>query len=430
MGNLLSFVFNPSIPIFNVTSPYHLSPPPFCYPGSLVPFSFTPMFPLIYEQINMIGTHTHEIIGEGGFETAQKIERDAIYWIGTHVCKNQPSSNIPKIIDGYFSSGATESNIMGLWLARNRFRTKFNSDTSIIIAPSAHYSFIKACNILDLHDVYVTNITDKFEMDISSLEKIIKQLISEHKRNIVVVATAGTSAYGSIDPIDKINLLLDNYIASDNINAHIHVDAAFGGFTIPFLEVNPSINIETPPPFIGFENSHVMTIAIDGHKMGDLPYPAGIFLCRKKLQKYTATKVHYIRGHCDDTLIGSRTAMSAFYAWHRFNNNGETYYKNNAIECITHRNKLALLLHNISHVTVHPYSPYVNILPIEVDISNGKIPDDILEGSILKNYNLRSDEIEINGKIHTIYKLCIMKHTFNFINQFVHDIQHVINTYH
>ena len=46
--------------------------------------------------------------------------------------------------------------------------------------------------------------------------------------------------------------------------------------------------------------------------MGNMPYPCGIFLCRKNLQDTVSLNVFYLGGHQDNTIIGSRTAISAF----------------------------------------------------------------------------------------------------------------------
>jgi tyrosine decarboxylase/aspartate 1-decarboxylase len=412
-----------NFPFEKLISPYSLNPPPFCYPGSLVPAFLNVTFPIILQQLNMIGTHTHgEIKGEGGFETAQKMERDAIFWISKMVYKTN-QTDVSELVDGYFSSGATESNLMGLWLGRNYLYSRTKETPTLLITALAHYSFIKSANIVDItsHDdnVRIIKHNRNFEMDVDDLERVIQKLIVEGKKNVIIGLTVGTSACGSIDPIWRVNSIVNKY--SVDLNFYIHVDAAFGGFTVPFVTNNI---------FIGFEHSNVMSIAIDGHKMGDLPYPSGIFLCRKNLQRYTATHVNYIRGHCDDTVTGSRSSIGPITAYYMFfHHDGLNYYRDNALGCIARRDKFAELLAPIKHVTVHPFSPYVNILPVEIDIVDGKIPEELIEGE-LKDYHLRSDIISIDGVDHTIYKMCIMNHvSIKHIEQFVDIIKSIIERY-
>ena len=84
-------------------------------------------------------------------------------------------------------------------------------------------------------------------------------------------------------------------------------------------------------------------------------------------------------------------------------------------DCIANRDKLQKLLSEVKGVKILPYAKYMNILPISAP-----------EESIKKmpvNYQMRSDEIEgVN-----VYKLCILPHTFKFIEMFVVDIKKVMN---
>jgi glutamate/tyrosine decarboxylase-like PLP-dependent enzyme len=53
-----------------------------------------------------------------------------------------------------------------------------------------------------------------------------------------------------------------------------------------------------------------LTIGLDAHKTGQLPYSIGIFLCRKNLQQYIETD-NEIYPFNDDTLIGIRSGIPA-----------------------------------------------------------------------------------------------------------------------
>ena len=63
-----------------------------------------------------------------------------------------------------------------------------------------------------------------FPNSVDSLKKVISD------KTVAIVAIAGTTELGLIDPIEEISK-----IAFDN-NIYFHVDAAFGGFSIPFLK--------------------------------------------------------------------------------------------------------------------------------------------------------------------------------------------------
>jgi tyrosine decarboxylase/aspartate 1-decarboxylase len=83
---------------------------------------------------------------------------------------------------------------------------------------------------------------------------------------IALVGIAGTTEYGMTDPISDLAAIA----YKDNI--FFHVDAAFGGMVIPFLD--------KPVPF-DFSLPGVTTIAVDPHKMGMSTIPAGCLLTRE-----------------------------------------------------------------------------------------------------------------------------------------------------
>ena len=79
-----------------------------------------------------------------------------------------------------------------------------------------------------------------------------------------MIANAGTTTYGSIDPVA---------ILSEKQNVdYIHVDACFGGMVIPFFQQADWLNLV-----------RVKSVALDLHKMAQQPYPSGLFLCKKGL---------------------------------------------------------------------------------------------------------------------------------------------------
>ena len=74
------------------------------------------------------------------------------------------------------------------------------------------------------------------------------------KNTICLVGIAGHTEYGMIDPIEALAKIVYQH------DIFLHIDAAFGGMVIPFLE--------KPIPF-DFALPGVTTIAVDPHKMGN-----------------------------------------------------------------------------------------------------------------------------------------------------------------
>ena len=157
---------------------------------------------------------------------------------------------------GYATSGGTESNLQALRLAKVQ-RSDVTYPNAIVPA-SAHFSFKKACDILGLEMRDVPLLND-MRMDADAAAEQIDS------NTVCLVGVAGTTEYGMVDPIAA----LARIAARDDL--FFHVDAAFGGMVIPFLE--------TPVPF-DFTLHGVTTIAVDPHKMGLSTIPAGCLLTR------------------------------------------------------------------------------------------------------------------------------------------------------
>jgi len=187
---------------------------------------------------------------------------------------------------GHIVSGGTEANITALWAARNMGYRR------IITTEDVHFSVVKAANLLDLPLVYVS--MRDFVMDPDALSDIVEP-------GDIVVATAGTTPLGYIDPIDEIGKICSGQ------NCYLHVDAAFGGFVIPFLEKKIDF---------GFTVPQVKSMTIDPHKMGFAPYPAGGIIARENIFAHTRTYAPYLAHGTNETLLGTRQSgsVAASYA--------------------------------------------------------------------------------------------------------------------
>jgi tyrosine decarboxylase/aspartate 1-decarboxylase len=158
---------------------------------------------------------------------------------------------------GYATSGGTESNLQALRLAKVQ-RTDITYPNAII-PESAHFSFKKSCEILGI-EMRGVPLSDDLRMD---AEAAAEQIDSN---TIALVGIAGTTEYGMVDPITDLAKIAYQH------NIFFHVDAAFGGMVIPFLD--------KPMPF-DFSLPGVTTIAVDPHKMGMSTIPAGCLLTRE-----------------------------------------------------------------------------------------------------------------------------------------------------
>lgn len=193
---------------------------------------------------------------------------------------------------GYICSGGTEANIQGIRAARNVMRKR---EPNIVIPKTAHFSFEKICDILCV-EVRRANVDEDYKVDLAEVERLIDE------RTVAIVGIAGTTELGQIDPILELSKL------AEEREIPLHIDAAFGGLVIPFME--------DPYPF-DFANEGVTSITLDPHKMGMATIPAGGILFRDEIfLKALEVETPYLTSKMQFTLTGTRpgTGVASAYA--------------------------------------------------------------------------------------------------------------------
>ncbi len=163
----------------------------------------------------------------------------------------------PKTSAGQIVSGGTEGNITAMWIAK-----QLTGKKEIILADSSHFSFKKIESIMDMKLIKVP-LTSDYNMDVSK----IKDNINDN--TAAILGIAGSTELGTIDPIPELS-----DICSDE-NLFLHVDAAFGGYIIPFLK---ELNYQVPD--FDFKLKGVSTISTDAHKMGYSVISLGTLIIR------------------------------------------------------------------------------------------------------------------------------------------------------
>ena len=219
---------------------------------------------------------------------------------------------------GFLVSGGTEANLMALLAARNASKIE---QPEVILPQSAHFSFTKICNLLNLKPVYA-GLDSAFRVDPSEVKKCVS------KNTVAIVGTAGTAELGAIDPIDKLSEIALRQ------GVYLHVDAAFGGLVIPFLkDVKPNFD---------FNIEGVKSITVDPHKMGMAAIPAGGILFKDaKALDFIKTETLYLTDKVQYTFVGTRTGAAAASAWAVFKALGREGYQKVVGDCIKNTKLLA-----------------------------------------------------------------------------------------
>jgi aromatic-L-amino-acid decarboxylase len=200
-------------------------------------------------------------------QLAARIEAQTVRWIGERI-------GWPEPFDGTFTSGGNEANFSGLALAlAAHFPSAVDDGIATIGAQptlytsaEAHHSLDKSVGLLGLGRKALrrVRINDRAQMDLAGLQAAITADRAAGHKPFCVVATAGTTNSGAIDPIPAIADLCRRE------NLWLHLDGAYGAAAI-FSDTHRSL-------VRGIERCDSVTI--DPHKWLAVPFAAGVILTR------------------------------------------------------------------------------------------------------------------------------------------------------
>ena len=205
---------------------------------------------------------------------------------------------------GHLSSGGTFANLEALWVAGQLTCAEDGTPTTIAASDQAHYTHSRISGVLGLPFISVPS-DDHGRIDLNILEALL-----EADRIGTVVVTLGTTAIGSVDPLDHIVSLQQKY------KFRIHVDAAYGGYFTLAANLSP----EARAAFDAIP--HADSIVIDPHKHGLQPYGCGCVLFRDpavgRLYKHDSPYTYFSSKdlHLGEiSLECSRAGASAVALW-------------------------------------------------------------------------------------------------------------------
>jgi tyrosine decarboxylase/aspartate 1-decarboxylase len=274
------------------------------------------------------------------FPASAELEQETIGMLGSLL------SN-PKAC-GSIVSGGTEANIIALWAARNLAKRKRGE---VVVPVSAHHSFDMASDLLNLNLIKV-KLNSSYQMDVKAAEKAITS------KTVAIVGLAGSTDLGVVDPIRELSEIASTY------NIYLHVDAAFGGFVLPFLK-----ELGYKPLDFDFSLPSVCSITIDPHKMGLAPIPAGGILFRDaEMSEAVSMKVPYLAGGKmkQSTLLGTRSGASAVAVWALLKHLGRAGYVSVVERCLGLTWKLVEGIQQIDGIDIVT-EPTMNVVGVKTD---------------------------------------------------------------
>ncbi len=196
---------------------------------------------------------------------ADLVDEQALRWVAQFVGF--------ELAEGAFTSGGMTSNLTALLAARERAvpGTRVNGlddrRVAVYCSEEAHYSVVRAVETCGIGSRWIRRIgvDGNRRLDPRLLDAALTRDVADGVTPVAVIATAGTTLTGTVDPIDAI---------ADVGSRHgvwLHVDGAYG---LPAAAVD-----STAPLFAGLNRADSATI--DAHKWLGVQKPCSVVLLRE-----------------------------------------------------------------------------------------------------------------------------------------------------
>jgi aromatic-L-amino-acid decarboxylase len=191
----------------------------------------------------------------------------------------------PATSGGNLTTSGSLANMIAIVVARDTKGIKAaNIPSSVIyLSKQTHHSVDKAIRVAGLGECIVRHVDldDRFKMVPAKLESLIKADQEAGLNPFLVVASAGTTDVGAIDPLPEIGEIARRH------GLWYHIDAAYGGFFILTDEGRQKLK--------GLETSD--SLIIDPHKGLFLPYGLGVVLVKnvEDLKRSFSFDAHYMQ---------------------------------------------------------------------------------------------------------------------------------------
>lgn len=220
---------------------------------------------------------------------------------------------------GVSTIGSSEAVMLGglalKWRWRQRVGSGWRSRTpNLVMGANVQVVWEKFCRYFDVEPRYLPMEKGRY---VITPQQVVDAVDED---TIGVVAILGTTYTGELEPVEQICAALDALAASGGVDVPVHVDAASGGFVVPF--VHPDLKWD-------FRLPRVVSINVSGHKYG-LTYPGiGFVVWRsaEHLPEDLVFRVNYLGGDMPTfTLNFSRPGNQVVGQYYNFLRLGRAGY--------------------------------------------------------------------------------------------------------
>ncbi len=265
------------------------------------------VFSLVYSA----GDDVHELLSDAlslysaenglnvlAFPSIGVMQHDIVCNTATLLGADDPASGGE--VEGYLTSGGTESLLQAVKTARDVGRQRGMARPRVVAGQSAHAAFTKAADYFDV-DLVRVPVEDDFTTSAAALEAACTD------DTIMVVGSAPTYPQGVVDPIADIAAL------AERRGILCHVDACMGGFLLPFLSELGRFD----QPF-DFRLPGVTSMSADVHKYGYASKGVSVILYRthELARKQLFVTTDWLGGfYASTAMAGTRPAGPIAAAW-------------------------------------------------------------------------------------------------------------------
>ena len=187
---------------------------------------------------------------------------------------------------------------------------------NLVMGSNVQVVWEKFCRYFEVEPRYLPMAEDRY---VITPEQVVEAVDED---TIGVVGILGTTYTGELEPIAEVCAALDGLQRDKGLDIPVHVDAASGGFVVPFL--NPDLEWD-------FRLPRVVSINVSGHKYG-LTYPGiGFVVWRNadQLPEDLVFRVNYLGGDMPTfTLNFSRPGNQVVGQYYNFLRLGRAGYTN------------------------------------------------------------------------------------------------------
>ncbi|BDB61395.1 MULTISPECIES: glutamate decarboxylase [Rhodococcus] len=218
----------------------------------------------------------------------------------------------PSSATGVSTIGSSEAVMLGglalkwRWREARKAAGKDASKPNLVLGSNVQVVWEKFCRYFDVEPKYLPMEPGRYVIT----PEQVRDAVDEN--TIGVVAILGTTFTGELEPVAEIAAALDELAASGGPDVPLHVDAASGGFVVPFLHPDLEWDFRVP---------RVVSINVSGHKYG-MTYPGiGFVVWRSKehLPEDLVFRVNYLGGDMPTfTLNFSRPGNQVIGQYYNF----------------------------------------------------------------------------------------------------------------